>query len=364
MHLSAISLFELGQFLRIFLWIFLPIFILSILITSYIHYRKRRKKKEQENAVARLPFDRDDHAVPDRFYSNADARPEDGNSAYRGLLWLKDKYERERERSTAKYMQLKEEHKQLKEKFEELEDRYRKERGEPAHQPVTASGHVVVVEPAGSDHKDPGSDNKDLGSDHKDLESIRQSLDSAEKENSALREELVERSSLKDQLAEKNLQVAFLQNQLDQRINNYHHLEHQGREAKERLAEWEARHPQIQELLDERQATIDRLREQLQQETQKTAEVKAKLESGGNLFLKIHQELDQLLTKDAENLAIAETREINGDSRNGDPRGSAVKAMEGAVPAPPADHHETEASRITAWVESEGSAPALNQFAW
>lgn len=331
MHLSAISLFELGQFVRIFLWIFLPVFILAILTTSYVHYRKKRKKKEQEVRASRLVLEEGDETVLARIYSDAEARPENGNTAYRGLLWLKEKYERERERSTAKYMQLKEEHRQLKDKYEELEDHYNK---------AQASGLTSTVseDPAGI---------------------VSEQLPAVvETGNEVINEELIERSSLKDQLAEKNLQVAFLQNQLDQRINNYHQLEHQGREAKEKLAEWEMRHPQTKELLSERQTTIDRLqeeikplreqidglreevghlRDQLYQETRKTADVKTKLESGGNLLLKIHQELDQLLTKDAGYLPTAEAGEAG---KNG------------------------QANHITAWAESEDAVPALNHFTW
>jgi predicted nuclease with TOPRIM domain len=331
MHLSAISLFELGQFLRIFLWIFLPIFILTVLITSYAHYRKRGKKKEQGVRALPLAIEGDDETVAARIYSDVEARPEDGNTAYRGLLWLKGKYERERERSTAKYMQLKEENRQLKDKYEELEDHYKKAKAGGATSSV--SGAASTESGATSSASGPVS----IGS--------QQPPAQVETGNGVTNEELIERSSLKDQLAEKNLQVAFLQNQLDQRINNYHQLEHQGREAKEKLAEWEIRHPQTQELLNERQTTIDglreqieslreqidHLREQLQLEIRKTTEVRTKLESGGNLLLKIHQELDQLLTKDAANLPTAEVGDVN---------------------------------HITAWAQSEDAAPALNHFAW
>jgi len=41
MHLLTISFYEFGQFLRILLWIFLPLFIIVLLITTYIHHRRR-----------------------------------------------------------------------------------------------------------------------------------------------------------------------------------------------------------------------------------------------------------------------------------------------------------------------------------
>lgn len=47
---------EFGQFLRIVLWLFLPIFVVSFFLTSWYHYR-RRKKKQIVDTPSSLPPD-------------------------------------------------------------------------------------------------------------------------------------------------------------------------------------------------------------------------------------------------------------------------------------------------------------------
>ena len=41
MYLLTIDLYELGQYLRIVLWICLPLIIISLLVTTWLHYRRR-----------------------------------------------------------------------------------------------------------------------------------------------------------------------------------------------------------------------------------------------------------------------------------------------------------------------------------
>ena len=47
MYLLRITFYELGQFLEIVLWIFLPAVIIVLLFTTYLHYRRKRKQAEQ-----------------------------------------------------------------------------------------------------------------------------------------------------------------------------------------------------------------------------------------------------------------------------------------------------------------------------
>ena len=184
MQLSAITLFEFGQFLRIVLWIAVPLIVLSVSIGAYIRQRKKAMPARESREEWRSVFALEEEAFPEVLAKRRPTEKEleaEGETVYRGLLWLKNKYEQDREQSTAKYMQLKEEHEQLKEKNQQLATRY-----------------------------------------------------------------------------------AY-----------------------------------TEELLGERQSTIDRLREQLRDETLRTTEAKDKLESSGHLLLKIHQELDQLSVRAA-----------------------------------------------------------------
>jgi len=126
MHLLAISLFELGQFLRIVLWIFVPIFVIVLLITTYLHHRRKRQ-------APRLALETGELSVPVESIS-ADPEPPEGDDLYKGLLWMKEKFEEYRVQSdermsafkgqldqrAATIEGLKEELAQAKEKIAEL----------------------------------------------------------------------------------------------------------------------------------------------------------------------------------------------------------------------------------------------------
>jgi hypothetical protein len=141
-----------------FLLIALPIVALATGIAAYIQYLKSPGQRAMETYRE----------------GGSDERRAENETVYQGLLWLKNKYEEDREISTAKYMELKEDYEVLREQYQTLET-----------------------------------------------------------------------------------------------ANAYTH-----------------------DLLNERQSMIDRLRGQLQQESQRTEEAKGKLESSGHLLLQMHKELD------------------------------------------------------------------------
>ncbi|MDP4255245.1 MAG: hypothetical protein Q8938_14645 [Bacteroidota bacterium] len=250
MQLLVINLYELGQFLRILLWIFLPVFTVAALITTYVHYRKRRKNNGQDDPVMGVYTEGDLLAMPADTGEAMRSLPENTSEAYKGLLWLKNKYEQDREQATARFVQLKEEHRLLREKYENLQDKFRKKGAGDPNAPESTPLPANPLPPT--------------------------------------REDLIELAAVKDQLAEKNLQLAFLQNQLDQRINSYHQLEQQDREQKDQITG-------LQATVDRLQATVDRLQASLDKEVLRASEVKGKLESSGQLLLKLHEQLDQLL---------------------------------------------------------------------
>jgi uncharacterized coiled-coil protein SlyX len=99
MHLLAISLFELGQFLRIVLWVFLPIFVIVLLITTYIHHRRRRRPPQLALEAGELFVS----AGP----ISADLEQPEGDSLYKGLLWMKEKFEEYRVQSDERMSALK-----------------------------------------------------------------------------------------------------------------------------------------------------------------------------------------------------------------------------------------------------------------
>jgi hypothetical protein len=147
MLLLTINLYELGQFLRIVLWIFLPMVILSMLITTWLHYR--RKEREQSGLLLAIegfgrladgepetngqavasPGDSVSASGHDKT-SEEDADPtelaareewDEGNeNIYRGILWMKEKYEQYRDMADKRYEQLREELGRSEQRYQDL----------------------------------------------------------------------------------------------------------------------------------------------------------------------------------------------------------------------------------------------------
>lgn len=175
MFLLLVSLYEFGQFLRILLWISVPMFIIAMLVTTWLHYRRRRKTQDEmalsmegldlsvapEILIAAMkrmavsPAPAGEHALasitssapasdaapmltPDAAPSQAadtfsvptdtgDAAeretiaPADAvDNMYKGILWMKEKYEQYRDMADQRIEQLKEQVARVEKKYEEL----------------------------------------------------------------------------------------------------------------------------------------------------------------------------------------------------------------------------------------------------
>jgi len=112
MHLLLISLYELGQFLRIVLWVFLPLFVIVLLITTYLHHRRKRLPAEEAPEAGEWP-------LPEGSVPEEREEPEE-NDLYKGLLWVKQKFEEYRMQSDERVGALKEELAQAKQKIADL----------------------------------------------------------------------------------------------------------------------------------------------------------------------------------------------------------------------------------------------------
>jgi hypothetical protein len=68
------------------------------------------------------------------------------NTTYDGLLWLKNKYQQDREQATVKYMSLKAEHLELKEKYEGLQEQlqYEMQRSSDIKGKLESSGELLL----------------------------------------------------------------------------------------------------------------------------------------------------------------------------------------------------------------------------
>jgi hypothetical protein len=208
-----------------FLSIFLPIVALAAGIVTYLQYRKTAEQRVLETGPG----------------GGADELRAGGETVYQGLLWLKDKYEQDREQATAKYMELKEDYERLREDYQKLE-----------------TGHAYT-----------------------------------------------------------------------------------------------------QDLLNERQSTIDRLREQLQQEALRTAEAKGKLESSGHLLLQMHKELDLALVGDTGRPPRKDVVQTQETAQTGDavPEGKTGSAE--TLDAVPGGGIESAETQLAETGEAESKEPLV-----
>jgi len=115
MRLLLVSLYEFGQFLQIVLWIALPMAVLSVLITTYLHYRKRRKLTDPVQEITE---------TRSAMVEEGENLVREGENAYKGLLWMKTRYEQDREQAEKKYAALQQELRHSEDRYSELQGVY------------------------------------------------------------------------------------------------------------------------------------------------------------------------------------------------------------------------------------------------
>jgi hypothetical protein len=133
-HLSMIDSYELGELLRILLWIMLPAVVLFIIINTWLQYRRKWSadrvlqfegmegegnipdKAEERGTEA--PHVRED-VPPARENWEMDAANE---RIYKGVLWMKEKYEQFRVFADRRYELVKEELARMKKQYQTLLD--------------------------------------------------------------------------------------------------------------------------------------------------------------------------------------------------------------------------------------------------
>lgn len=149
MYLLTFSPYEFGQFLHILLCVSVPVAVLLMLITTYLHYRRKDKVTEdlvlsvegynpqddgKELIVNRLsqvqpvtsadsvsdPNSPGEGEDPDAGVSAEEEDPQQQENMYKGILWMKEKFEQYRDLADQRYEQLKEELNRSEKKYYDL----------------------------------------------------------------------------------------------------------------------------------------------------------------------------------------------------------------------------------------------------
>jgi len=268
MHLLLVNLYEFGLFLRILLWISVPLIVVTLLVTIWLHYRSRRKDgdelrfsmegmditAEPADLLAAIQGRRMTVGIEEAGSSEGPTGGEkredefserERNRMYKGILWMKEKYEQYRDLADQRIEQLKNELVRSEQRYQDLLDQ-RMGIGTPdsAGRPATDGvGHAA----AGSDD-DPSTD----GVEHPAAGKV-----------------------------EDTAPAAIAHHSPDVMDDRERLLEEKGRQLNEKDHQLESKDRQIEEL-----------QEQLQRQWQQTEALVSKLQNSSQLLLKISRELD------------------------------------------------------------------------
>jgi chromosome segregation ATPase len=273
MSLLLVSLYEFKQFLQIVLWIAVPLTVIAVGMTVYLHYRRRKKPV---GTVHDHPLDPSEWTLALAGSSSgtdpvsSEALPDWLASSNPDNINLLKKYEAEVRRYKEDYATLKEDYKELEFKYEDLlnkayngrqsgaddkafsaqeKEKLQQQLREAEQALVNAKAEIASLR---ADHESlqnkyaallqqpaaNGSIPSDAGAiDAQRLQLLEQLLAKAEEENNTLRNKINEGEYLQDLAQEKKLQVDFLQQQLEQRIKTFHQLERKADEAATHLRE-------------------------------------------------------------------------------------------------------------------------------
>lgn len=332
--LLLVSLYEFKLFLQIVLWIAIPGTILAIVITTILHYRRKKRlalepEPEFAGPASLLMSSGEIGQLPDWL---ASGNPENTN--------LLKKYEREIRRYKEDYNNLEQDFRALEEKYGDLlnkayhNDQSGNEAIDRLHQEIKGYKLKVAQLQQAIEYKEHNSEEGNtVGQDPMELHNLRISISQLQEENTQLKEKLDDQQFMQDLLEEKKLQTDFLQQQLEQRIKSYHQLEKQSGGAsaelaqlrqvaeefngKEQALQLDLRQKQeairektdqiqqlesglealqqqqatLQSVIDDKQVAIRELESNIGREQEKTKELENKLELSSQLFVRIYAEL-------------------------------------------------------------------------
>ena len=347
----TISGYELGQFLRILLWICVPAGILFMMITTWLQYRRRyslhvpllltieggpsgeEMEKERRGGsfgsqtVDGLAPQTVDDRVEERGRPGLDGRIEERDqltiedrveelapqteddykeNLYKGILWMKEKYEQYRDLADERYSRLKDQLTVVEKRYEDLlaaasngqpmVTAGQANTGAPEQRAAAVEGQSApALESQSAPTVDMGLSSPEAGwiSDDKGITAAAAPAPvegiSLEREERSHSQELEEKFARTRQRLEEEL--SRVRYQLEEQVSrSRRQLEEQAADSSRKL-EQQAIHSSRQ--LEEKQRIIADLESQLRTDRQKIEELVAKLKNNSVLLMNIYQELDK-----------------------------------------------------------------------
>ncbi len=282
MLLAAGAVSEIIRFVQVLCWIILPVLALVILLTVFLHYRKKKKNEAE--------------ALPAEELLPVPATLVQGKSPADYILFdhsgLVDQYHNKLCHSQAKYTALRHDFSRLETKYTALAlyasnhtyNPKEKTMENPTVQlsPVMQEEIDSLIKKHKAEKQEWKEKNERLAHSYRSLEQennlLQAKLELATatteegrallvnkwaEENSILKDKLAEHDYLSDIVEEKKSQITFLQNQLEQKIVLQHAAEHQTSQLQAELVTKEELLQQKEQLLNEKLQETAALREQL-----------------------------------------------------------------------------------------------------
>ena len=304
------------KFLEVLLWISVPALGLGMLITTIVHYKNKRKRKQREQfflldkTKTFSGFD-DFSLIPPDFYLHQDKT--EVKKIIRQLFQSNAKYiaiRKDYDALNEKYLRLnKQEYATIKHEtmetintstieLDEIRRQYEIEKKE-----LLAELNELTVSYENLE-KDNCSLRDQVAAHSNDETKVSAVIEKWEKEKADLKKKINEQEYLKDVLEEKKVQITFLQQQLEQRIKNHHLVEQQFRdlgikfmETREELEIEQQNSKEYSSAVHEKEAEISFLKEMLQSKTDQSVQMESLVKT-----LKDQNESMSLLLKDNSSL--------------------------------------------------------------
>lgn len=316
MILAAEPSFDFIRFIQILTWIILPVFLSAMMLTIFLHYRRKKKARplydDAENEFVL--------AAPEQFSHNK----ADGEYIIFDHSGLIREYKSRMFYNHARYRALRNDYAALEARFASTSSD--QSTLFPNKKKIYMKNHnndVLAVNDNAIELKELSDKLEQLNRSYQRLEEENRflqeqiSLETAgdnekdqilarwKEENIKLRNKVCEQDYLEEVLEEKKAQIVFLQQQLEQRIKNQHRADQQNQQSKE----------QMQEAQDQRQglqAQFESLNNELQQKQEKADNLSAvileKEERLGEMQQQLKSKLDHITY--LEN-SIAELKDQN-----------------------------------------------------
>jgi len=310
--------YEFGQWLRILLWIGLPGMMFLTMLATWIHYRRSRTtaqlllQMEGTNEGETFSVGPGDRFKDESMDVGGDGRVEMERSVnegeddykenlYKGILWMKEKYEQYRDLADERYERLKEQLTRMEQKYEDLLTRVRSanpgllEAGSQAPAAEEAVFQVAASEEAVFKEETNWRESPRLVEEPREFNGGTEVVvERAEASGDRIRiQEMEEQLARTQQRFDE--EVARLRHQLDEEIARGRRLKDEknaGLDAN-RLLEQQLLYANRQ--LEEKQRMIADMEGQQSIDRLKIEELVTKLRNNSMLLMNIYQELDKSL---------------------------------------------------------------------